>query len=98
MIPNEGSTKATAGTPQYSNCAYYIASSRALVFASGSTYWGNALDDYRDINNTTQLSYQQQLANACNGSASNSTPVPEIQKLMANVMAALIVEHPSDHL
>jgi hypothetical protein len=98
VISNQGTTDATNGPVQYSNSAYYIASSGALIFASGSIYWGNALDDYRDINTTTHLFYLQQLANTCNGNATNSRAVPEIQKLMANVMASLIVTHPSGHL
>jgi len=95
VVPHDGTTD---GPPQYSNSAYYIASSGALVFASGSIYWGNALDNYRDIGSPAQEGYQQQLANACQGSASNSQAVPEIQKLMTNVMTALVVTHPSGQL
>lgn len=89
---------ATNGSRQYANTAYYIARSGALVFASGSIYWGNALDSYRDSNGLTQHYYLHRLINACGGNVQHSQAVPEIQKLMANVMAALIVKHPSGHL
>src|SRR5262249_49899475 len=42
VIPNPGTTDTTNGPVEYSNSAYYVASSDALVFASGSIYWGNA--------------------------------------------------------
>lgn len=95
VIPHDSTTD---GLPEYSNSAYYVAPSGAFIFASGSIYWGNALDDYRDISGLTQLNYEHLLATACGGNPNNSKAVPEIQKLMVNVMTALIVTHPSGHL
>jgi len=68
----------------FSNSAYYIAFSGAMVFATGSIFWSYALDNYRLHPDT--LCSQQNLV------------VPGMQKLMANVMAALIVLHPSGQL
>jgi len=62
-------------TSDISNTTYYIAPSGAMVFATGSTYWSLALDNYR-----------YQTDNAC---AYQSTEVPGIQQLMAHVMDAL---------
>ena len=62
-----------------SNTTYYIASSGALVFASGSIYWTAALDSYRydwTLNGTIEA---QEIA--------------EIQQLMKNIMSALIKLH-----
>ncbi|HZR40091.1 MAG TPA: N,N-dimethylformamidase beta subunit family domain-containing protein [Ktedonobacteraceae bacterium] len=89
----------SAGTPSTTrtdmgNSAYYIAPSGAFVFASGSIYWGNSLDDFRADYNLQSHS----LARACNGDATTSKAVPEIQKFMANVMSAMIVKHPSGTL
>jgi hypothetical protein len=73
---------------QISNTAYYIASSGALVFASGSIYWSFALDDLRiwDFADSGPVV-------RANGCLQQSVAVPEIQQLMANVMDALIVHH-----
>ena len=69
------------GRSDVSNTTYYIASSGAMVFATGSIYWAYALDDYRL---------------APDASCSNqSQAIPGMQKLMANVMAAIVVHHPS---
>lgn len=65
--------------PDASNTTYYIAPSGAMVFATGSINWTTALDDYR-LN--THLVCPQQ-----------TTAVPGMQKLMANVMNALIIHH-----
>ena len=66
-------------TPDISNTTYYIAPSGAMVFATGSIYWTIALDSYR-----------YQVDNLC----ANQSPVtPGIQKLMANVMVALVNPH-----
>jgi hypothetical protein len=70
-----------SSVPDVSNTTYYIASSGAMVFATGSISWTSALDDYRA--NTHDLCPEQMSA------------VPGMQKLIANVMDALIVHHPS---
>lgn len=65
--------------PDTSNTTYYIAPSGAMVFASGSIYWGTTLDSYRftpDPNCGNQ-----------------NLVVPAMQSLMAKVMAAVIVKH-----
>jgi len=69
---------------QVSATTYYIAPSGALVFASGSIYWGFALDDLRvwDFTNAAQVIK----ANPC---YSQSRAIPGIQKLMEHVMAEL---------
>lgn len=74
---------------QISNTTYYIAPSGAFVFASGSTFWNYALDDLR-MWDTSNMALALQ-AHPCLG---RSHAVPGIQKLMANVMQALIVRHP----
>ena len=65
--------------PDISNTTYYIAPSGAMVFATGSIYWALALDNYRF--------HADKL---CTG---QSTVVPGMQKLMANVMNALVIHH-----
>jgi hypothetical protein len=67
------------GQPDSSNTTAYIASSGALVFATGAIYWTDALDDYR--------------FDPDSHCANQPTTVPGIQKLMENVMNALIVHH-----
>ncbi len=67
-------------TPDISNTAYYIAPSGALVFATGSIYWTASLDSYRLYTDET-----------CAG---RDSVVPGMQKLMANVMYALLINHP----
>lgn len=62
------------------NTAYYIAPSGALVFDAGSVAFSYALDDLRLLENRD-----------CDG---QNDVVPELQRLMANVMAALIVRQP----
>ena len=70
-----------SGKADFSDTTSYIASSGALVFASGSIYWTLALDDYRL--RTDKL-------------CANSLPVvPGIQKMMVNVMDALAFLHVS---
>jgi len=66
-----------------SDTTYYIAPSGAMVFATGSIYWTLALDGYRF-----------QMDKLCIG---QNPVVPGMQKLMANVMAALVVHHPAPH-
>lgn len=66
----------------FSNTTYYIAPSRAMVFATGSIYWAASLDSYRSTPDpicTTQ-----------------DISVPGIQKLMSNIMDALVVHHTSN--
>ncbi|MDQ2714023.1 MAG: hypothetical protein M3Z08_03875 [Chloroflexota bacterium] len=76
----ESATVTDSGKHDFSNTTYYIASSGAFVFASGSIYWTLALDDYRFSSD-----------NLC----AHSLPVvPAIQKLMANIMRTLAVLHP----
>lgn len=65
--------------PDISNSTYYVAASGALVFATGSTYWTTALDDFRFY----RSSFCQDQGHA----------IPQIQHLMANVMLALCTHH-----
>jgi len=60
-----------------SNTTYYIAPSGAMVFATGSLYWTRSLDSYR-----------LDMDKKCAG---QNTVIPGMQKLMANVMNALVV-------
>ena len=62
-----------------SNTTYYIAPSGAMVFATGSIYWTLSLDHYRYQTDTL-----------C---ANQNTVVPGMQKLMANIMDALVIHH-----
>ena len=62
-----------------SNTTYYFAKSGALVFASGSIYWTAALDSYR-------LFQDESCSN-------QDLIVPGIQKMMTNVMEALVNHH-----
>jgi len=64
-----------------SNSVYYTAASGALVFASGSIHWAYALDGLRLLPDAN-----------CAG---REAPVPQIQRLMANVMDALAVHAPA---
>ena len=70
------STKNQNGVADVSNTTYYIAPSHALVFASGSIYWAQSLDNYRFLTD-----------NLCSHQTSE---VPGMQKLMANIMNGLI--------
>jgi hypothetical protein len=69
------------GQADVGNTAYYIAQSGAMVFATGSIYWTYALDDYRFTPDP-----------ACSGQSHSEQG---IQKLMANVMAGIVMHHPS---
>jgi hypothetical protein len=69
------------GRSDVSDTTYYIARSGAMVFATGSIYWAYALDDYRLAPDP-----------AC---PNQSHAVPGMQKLMANVIAAIVAPHPS---
>jgi hypothetical protein len=64
------------GVRNLSNTAYYVAPSGALVFAAGTIDWSFALDDVRLFDNPQ-----------CRG---RTQPVPELQALTTNVMAALV--------
>lgn len=75
---SSGSTQTGAVGGDTSNTTYYITGSGAMVFAAGTIFWGYALDSFRLIPHAE-----------CEG---NTAPVPGLQKLMANVMAALIVK------
>jgi hypothetical protein len=65
------------GKHDYSNTTYYVAPSGALVFDAGSIKWDFALDDLR-LTPDRWCTYQH-------------APVAGMQKLLANVLAALIV-------
>lgn len=69
------------GQADTSNTVYYIAPSGAMVFATGSIYWTMSLDDYRLYPDP-----------AC---TNQSLEIPEMQKLMSNVMKAVAVLHPA---
>ncbi|MBV9228347.1 MAG: hypothetical protein JOZ18_03465 [Chloroflexi bacterium] len=69
-------TVTSDGQPDVSHTTYYVAPSGSLVFASGSNYWTSALDDYRY---GTHLHW-----------TNGAKTVSAIQKLMSNVMDALI--------
>lgn len=60
-----------------SHTTYYFAASGALVFATGSVYWTAALDSYR--------------VSSSSFCADQDREIPEMQKLMANVMQALLL-------
>jgi hypothetical protein len=62
-----------------SNTTYYIAPSGAMVFATGSIFWTQALDSYR---------YQTETV--CAG---QDLVVPGMQLLLAHVMDALVIRH-----
>jgi hypothetical protein len=64
-----------------SNTTYYIARSGAMVFATGSIYWTLALDDYRFSTDPTCPNQRH--------------AVPEMQKLMFNVIEVIAVLHPT---
>lgn len=64
-----------------SNTTYYIASSGAVVFATGSIYWTAALDSYRFATDQKDICDNQ------------PTIVPGMQVLMQNVMDALLTRH-----
>jgi hypothetical protein len=67
--------------PDVSHTAYYIASSGAMVFATGSVYWTDALDAYRFYTDK--------------GCSNQPRVVPGIQNLMKHVMGALVVRYES---
>ncbi len=74
-----GVSQATSvgGKRDHSNTTYYVAPSGALVFDAGSIKWDFALDDLR-LTPDRWCTYQH-------------APVTGMQKLLANVLAALIV-------
>ncbi len=65
--------------PDGSNTTTYIAPSGAMVFAAGSLYWSRGLDAYR-FHQDPQCPLQEEA-------------VPEIQRLMLNIMNALVTPH-----
>jgi hypothetical protein len=67
--------------PDTSNTTYYVASSGAMVFATGSIYWAAALDSYR---------FRTSQRDVCD---SQTVVVPGMQTLMIHVMTALLVRH-----
>jgi hypothetical protein len=64
-----------------SNTTYYISQSGAMVFATGSTYWTYALDNYRPT-------YLPDRNWEC-----GDTESPEMQALLANVFHELVERH-----
>ncbi|HEY8325523.1 MAG TPA: N,N-dimethylformamidase beta subunit family domain-containing protein [Ktedonobacterales bacterium] len=76
----------------HSQTTYYVARSGALVFASGSIYWAYALDGLKfwDVPRLPP-GFMPCLSTAA------SAPVPGIQRLMANVMAELVINQNSAH-
>jgi len=78
------STRDDSGIGSTSDTTYYIASSGAMVFATGSLYWTYALDSYR--------------FNVDKACVSGNHEVPGMQLLMAHVMSALVVLHASQQL
>lgn len=73
---------------EVSNTTYYIATSGAMVFASGSIYWSYALDDLR----VWDFPHPAPRVNA-DPCLLHSAAVPQIQTLMALVMSQVIVRH-----
>ena len=80
-------TRTASGGTNYSNTAYYVAPSGALVFASGSIYWSYGLDTLH-IWDIPSVSPDHTCLIVSQGHA-----IPQIQALMAHVMAALVVRH-----
>jgi hypothetical protein len=82
---------AVDGPKEVGHTTYYVASSGALVFASGSIYWATILDSFRSQDQLVQYRGQQDLkARTCPTGFAN---ISGMQKMMENVMAALIVKH-----
>lgn len=77
VILGASPTLGASGQTHVGNTTYYYARSGALVFASGSLYWGYALDSLRLLNDPPCMS------------AAQVAPIPELQKLTANLMAGL---------
>jgi len=80
QILGKAHTVSKYNTVDFSNTTYYIAPSGAMVFATGSIYWTISLDSYRLSTNKL-----------CAG---QDPVVPGLQKLMAKVMNALMIDHP----
>jgi hypothetical protein len=74
--------------PSVSQTTDYVAQSGALVFASGSIYWSYALDGLH----LWDVPHVPAANQSCMGTTA-SAPIPGIQRLMANVMAQLVVNH-----
>ncbi len=74
----------TRKVPDVSNTTYYITSSGTMVFATGAILWTIALDDYR-----------YRVDKMCVG---QPLVVPELQKLMVNVMNELPQTHGNNQL
>lgn len=72
----------TTPTRDMSQTTFYIAPSGAMVFAAGAIRWSLALDSYRFVSDPL-CTHQE-------------TEIPGLQKLMAHVMAALIIHHASE--
>jgi hypothetical protein len=76
QVLSQSPTRNDTNKADSSDTTYYITSSGAMVFATGSIYWDYALDAYR-------LTPDPQCAN-------QDLVVPGMQRLMANVMKALV--------
>ncbi len=76
QILSTSTTSNDTGQADISNTTVYTAPSHALVFDTGSVYWTSALDAYQFAPDPRCAGTRQ--------------VVPDIQKLMQNVMAALI--------
>jgi hypothetical protein len=72
-------TRDVDNKPDISNTTYYIASSGAMVFATGSIYWTASLDSYRFYTDKSCIDHDK--------------VVPGMQKLMAKIMDALVTHH-----
>jgi len=83
--------------PDTGNTTYYIAPSGAMVFATGSISWANALDSYRLSRETACATGQIDPASIPGMNVPN-TAIPGMQVFMANVMAELAVKHPTGTL
>ena len=79
-----------SGTPETANTSYYVAPSGSLVFASGSVNWAYALDDARALDENPDEMGPVRADPFC---TQHSPSVPEVSKLMENVMAELLVTH-----
>ena len=80
-------TVAEEGYASESESAYYVASSGAFVFASGSIYFSYALDDLHVWDIVHLPAYDPCLT------TNRSAGIPGIQILMAHVMRELLLNH-----
>jgi hypothetical protein len=74
-----------AGDSSVSETTYYVAPSRAFVFASGSITWSYGLDDLY----LPDVAHDSAQIDRCLGSSSRAA-VPGVEQLMTNVMTRLV--------